>query len=182
MSTTELLIKRDHPTQPCATLVGLSAMHSAALNGRCDIMSLLAASDPSIIDSLDRQGRTAFHYAAFSPAGASACPVLAELGLDINNQDKSATTPLHMAVYLGNIQAAIAMLDAGATIDMKRDQEQGLPFTPLRALCCPPQHNNLMYASFGHQEYETSNSAPRSPGMRGARSCCRRCLPKTAPM
>ncbi|KLU92015.1 hypothetical protein MAPG_10962 [Magnaporthiopsis poae ATCC 64411] len=163
MATTELLIKRGHPTQHRTTYMGVSAMHSAALGGRCDVMRLLVATDPGVIGSLDQRGRTAFHYAAFGPAGASVCRVLAELGVDINRRDKSGMTPLHIAMYLDKIHTAIAMLDAGATVDMKQDREQGLPFTPLHAVCCPAWRRNLVYTPFGSRLYLTSNSGSSRP-------------------
>ncbi|KAL8296681.1 hypothetical protein RB597_005997 [Gaeumannomyces tritici] len=155
MSTTEVLIKHGTSTLTCHN-TGTSAMHDASLAGRIDIMRFLAANHPEILHSVDKSGMSALHYAAFSPAGASVVPVLVELGLDINGQDQSGMTSLHLATCLGNVQAAIAMVDAGAAITMWRGGRSRMHFTPLQAACCSPQFTDLVYEVFGVEVHESN--------------------------
>ncbi|EJT79284.1 hypothetical protein GGTG_04370 [Gaeumannomyces tritici R3-111a-1] len=160
MSTAELLIKHGASTVTCAN-VGSSAMHDASLAGRIDIMRYLAANHPGILHSVDKSGMSALHHAAFSPAGASVVPVLVELGLDINGQDQSGATSLHLATCLGNVQAAIAMVDAGAAISTWKAKRGRTCFTPLQVACWPPRFTDLVYGFFGFEQYKSNGASLR---------------------
>jgi ankyrin repeat protein len=65
---------------------------------------------------LDRQGRTALHYAALADDTAAVSRLLSE-GADPNVADRDGFTALHFAAQEGAVAAAGALLAAGAQVD-----------------------------------------------------------------
>ncbi|KAL8380930.1 hypothetical protein RB595_005295 [Gaeumannomyces hyphopodioides] len=161
MSIAKQLIDHGASGLTCAT-TGSSAIHIASLVGRVDMVEFLAANRPEVIHSVDKGGMSALHYAAFSPAGAKVIPTLIELGLDVNGQDQSGMTSLHVATSLGSVHAAIAMVDAGAVVSTWPVQANPTHFTPLHLACCPPQRRSLLYADFGQARLESDEQRLRA--------------------
>lgn len=66
--------------------------------------------------SVDRDGRTPLHHAAFAN-DVDQVEELLRSGSDPNVSDRKGFTPLHLAAQEGAVEAARALLDGGATVD-----------------------------------------------------------------
>ena len=76
--------------------------------------------------SLDRDGRSALHYAA-NEGNILAVRELLEAGSDPGLPDRHGWTPLHFAAQASSADVAAALLDAGVDVDAR--DEHGI--TPL---------------------------------------------------
>jgi ankyrin repeat protein len=95
-------------------------LFAAAALGRGDLVERLVAEDSGSIARLSYDGWTALHLAAFFGHTATV-ETLLRLGADINARSTNTVgnTPLHAAVAGGRVDAALALVDAGATIDAR---------------------------------------------------------------
>ncbi|MDR3404414.1 MAG: ankyrin repeat domain-containing protein [Chthoniobacter sp.] len=66
--------------------------------------------------SVDREGRTALHYAALENNGAEVKRLI-EAGFAVDAPDKAGWTPLHFAAQEYSAAAAILLLEHGAPVD-----------------------------------------------------------------
>jgi ankyrin repeat protein len=79
------------------------------------------------MSELDREGRDPLHYAAMNNDPDTIRDRLAAgVPVDLSEQ-RARYTPLHFAVDNGALEAAIALLDAGADIEARADRD----ITPL---------------------------------------------------
>ncbi len=102
------------------TLAGCAdTIHNEAARGDLDALRARLASDRNACDALNREGKTALHY-AINFAQRDAFILLVESGqCDINAQDRTGMTPLHCAASIG-LPAAIPMLvEAGADLEAR---------------------------------------------------------------
>ncbi len=90
---------------------------AAAALGRDDLLEPLLAR-PGAVGRLSYDGWTALHLAAFF-GHTTAAQLLLRRGADIDARSTNSTsnTPLHAAVAGGRVDAALALIDAGATVD-----------------------------------------------------------------
>ncbi|KAL1859549.1 hypothetical protein Daus18300_009550 [Diaporthe australafricana] len=94
----------------------LQALHTAAAHGLTSTilhLSKLSGFDPNVKDSYNQ---TPLHYAVKKRAGLTAIKALLLLGADVDGDDgnKPLFTPLYGAIVLGNFEAAVNLLKAGA--------------------------------------------------------------------
>ena len=72
------------------------------------------------VNAMDGWGRTALHHAVLLGLGNGTCvSVLLKYGARVNVQDDSGWTPLCRAVFWGNYQCALRLLDAGADTELE---------------------------------------------------------------
>ena len=76
-----------------------------------------------VLDSGDRLGRTPLHYAASQKTGLSYITNLLKAGANIDYQDHSGVTPLHLACRFGNISLVRMLLDEGANKHLRDAQD-----------------------------------------------------------
>jgi ankyrin repeat protein len=109
----------------------LSPLHLASFYGWADMVRVLLDRSAAA-SSVDDLGRTPLHL--FAKGGNSirsdevgVTRLLVEHGADINAQDKDKTTPLHLALYCGNLEIVRVLLGCGANSNAKN----ALGLTPL---------------------------------------------------
>ncbi|KAK2773890.1 hypothetical protein CKAH01_13357 [Colletotrichum kahawae] len=97
------------------TRTGVSLLHLIALwvDGAM-IRRFVTSRKPAInINSVDREHRTALHYAA-KANNVSAVEALVTLGCNINGRDNNGKSPIHEAIRSGGPDAALRLLHLGA--------------------------------------------------------------------
>jgi hypothetical protein len=108
--------------------------HAAAKRADVAELSRLLRVDPSLARSRDAGGRTALHHLAGADASRGGEELLAGLALlrahdasldDVN--PKSGLTPLHRAVMSGNSAFALALVEAGASVNVTSAKERRTP-------------------------------------------------------
>jgi len=101
-------------------LAGCSdSIHNEAARGAVDALRARLAADPQACSVLNREGKTALHY-AINAAQRDAFIVLVDSGqCDINAADHTGMTPLHCAAFIGLPAAVPTLADAGAEIDAR---------------------------------------------------------------
>jgi len=77
------------------------------------------------VDAADSRARTALHLAAARPGHLPVIDRLLRLGATVNAQNTHGSTPLHFAVQHGHVEAATALIKAGA--DLTLTNQQGRP-------------------------------------------------------
>jgi ankyrin repeat protein len=111
--------RNDHPA------VGYSALHIASNDVSIEMaMLLLALRHP--VDPPDEFGRTPFLHAA-SRGNVSIMSALIDAGANINTQDDSGLSALHVAVEENQIDAIFLLLQRGANL-LARDAEGDTPY------------------------------------------------------
>ena len=86
------------------------------------------------VNKLDDFKRTPLMFAALGNNKRSSCSTLIECGADVNRQDISGLTALHVACYHGNKAATNVLLNKGAIINIIDATVSKLHYT---CLCCP---------------------------------------------
>ena len=76
-----------------------------------------------VLDSGDRLGRTPLHYAASQKTGLSYITNLLKAGANIDYQDHSGVTALHLACRFGNISLVRMLIDEGANKHLRDAQD-----------------------------------------------------------
>ncbi|CAG0915051.1 unnamed protein product [Notodromas monacha] len=137
----------NHGADLCATDVGGACpSHYAALNGQLDVLKCLLC-DPRVIESVDQDGNTAFHWATAAEHHGGSSQISAVLafliqvgsnikainkfgltGIDINAKDNVGQTAAHL-LALGGFCDPIAYLITRADFQMNIQDDFGL--TPL---------------------------------------------------
>lgn len=94
---------------------GFSPLILAVCENKVDVVKLLLDSGAKV-ESSDRQGRTALHYA--SDYGLVECVhALVNAGAGLNVKDEEGYTALHVAAERGNVGVVKMLVNAGARID-----------------------------------------------------------------
>jgi len=70
------------------------------------------------VNKLDDSQRTPLMFAALGNNKRSSCSTLIEFGANVNQQDTSGLTALHVACYYGNKNAAGVLLNKGAVLNI----------------------------------------------------------------
>ena len=74
-----------------------------------------------IINTQDKDGKTALHHVAYSEQ-LEIAKLLIENGADINFTNKNIFSPLHQAAWYGHVEIAVFFLGSGAKINNKDSQ------------------------------------------------------------
>lgn len=91
-------------------------LHTAVMqDDKNDLKAFVLTMD---VNSKDKNGRTALHYAAML-GKLDALTILIEKGADIETQDNDGNTALYLAVMLGKLDAAKTLVEKGALIEIR---------------------------------------------------------------
>ncbi|XP_070580993.1 LOW QUALITY PROTEIN: caskin-2-like [Ptychodera flava] len=109
---------------------GFSALHHAALNGNCEILSTLLEGHLMPVDLKDNRGMRPLHYAAWQ---GKLDPVflLLRSGSSSNDSSNEGDTPLHLASQYGSYDVAETLLQHQSKPTTKNKQGK----TPLDLAC-----------------------------------------------
>lgn len=103
-----------------ACLAGCTdTIHNEAARGDLNALRARLAASANACDALNREGKTALHY-AINFAQRDAFLLLVESGqCDINAADRTGMTPLHCAASIGLPAAVPMLLEAGADLEAR---------------------------------------------------------------
>ena len=92
---------------------GLTPLHLAAISGNLTVLSVLVTSSPDMLDTRDKAGHTALHWAVV--CGHGGCVrLLCERGAGVRLADSGGGSPLHYAAMADNTRMLETLLGAGA--------------------------------------------------------------------
>lgn len=95
----------------------LDVFAAAALGRQADVDARLAE-DPAALSALSYDGWTPLHLAAFFGHAALVGHLLSRgAGVNTRSTNSMRNTPLHAAVAGGRVEAALALIDAGADVN-----------------------------------------------------------------
>ena len=100
----------------------------AAKHGSVELVRMLLASDPSLLDARDTDGSTPLHCAVWK-GQLQMVAALVDAGADVNAQNENehwGTTPLHAAAHANQAGIAQLLIDHGAKVNAK-DREGRTP-------------------------------------------------------
>ena len=83
---------------------------------------------------LDGRGNTALHYIAAAPDVSASEEAIAQLAIEnvnVDARDNRGNTPLHISSYMGKIHQVRALMQSGARVDVKNDDDE----TPTSQCC-----------------------------------------------
>lgn len=125
---------------PSLRFRGMTPLHVAAFSGLGDSVTVLSEHGADV-DARNDHGAAALHMAAMaeggldSPAYARAVNALIAAGSDVGAVDDQGNTPLHVACRFGHVQAAFALMAAGARGGIRNHVgERPLDMVPAAAL------------------------------------------------
>ena len=94
-------------------------LHVAAFIGNELILqTLISKLTPDELESADKEGDRAIHYAALSDAYKS-LHILLDHGAEINSRNNAGKTALHLAVKKENVDSCRKLLEAGAANSLR---------------------------------------------------------------
>jgi palmitoyltransferase len=99
-------------------MAGINDIWSAAKIGSYDSVMQFLDTDPSLLNKLDKDGRSPLHVAALG-GHKDIVTELLERGADINIVNHNRFTPLHWAVVAGYISTVHFLISKGADINMR---------------------------------------------------------------
>ncbi|MCJ7680377.1 MAG: ankyrin repeat domain-containing protein [Candidatus Aminicenantes bacterium] len=120
-------------------LMSADRIHDEAREGNLDGVKTLLAQNPDLLHAVDKDGRTALHWACRG-RNIDLIVFLVEQGADVNAQDSSRIAPLHSLASRGNVDALEYLLQKEAHIDLQSYDGQ----TPLHLAV---QNNQIKAAS-----------------------------------
>ncbi len=99
-------------------------LHLACFQERVDIVCTMAEHcGGEILNHKDCFGKAPLHY-SISVQGCSVIAYIATIGyVDVNVRDVLGRTPLHLAVLSGNVDSVKQLVDSGADLFLKDDQD-----------------------------------------------------------
>ena len=97
---------------------GAMAIHLAAANGRNDVIKVLLAKDPQLVNIVDNRDNTPLHWAAMKDK-KDTIELLMENGADIEAKDADGWTPLHYAAAFSSVDTVQTLVDLGADKESK---------------------------------------------------------------
>jgi ankyrin repeat protein len=100
-------------------------IHDAAKKGDLERLKKIIASDPSFVNSTDRDKMTPLHH-AIDEGKLEAASLLIVHGAEIEAVNYKRETPLHIAAYEGNHEAVKLLLEHGADLT-KREMRDRIP-------------------------------------------------------
>jgi ankyrin repeat protein len=100
---------------------GRNPLHGAAYSGNLEVVRILIEYDPAYINARDEYGETPSFWASrgHNFKDGSVVRLLLEHGADINAQDQSGRTLLHVASYGGALEVMRLLLEHGADVEVK---------------------------------------------------------------
>lgn len=121
------------PVDTPITTEGVTALMLSAELGKIDIINYLAREAGASMTNVDIMGYNPLHFAAGptgSCEGLKACLAISTAG--INAQEfEQGNTPLHFAAVNGSVEKVIALVEAGAGLEVKNR----IGNTPIIAAC-----------------------------------------------
>lgn len=107
-----------------------SELHNAAGHYSPRCLAALVELNRFDLEEQTDYGRTALHLAALrnSSEGTESCRLLLDAGANIHHRNKVGATPLHSAVFGGNLDTIKLLVERGADINAHYGNP---PFTPL---------------------------------------------------
>ncbi|CAA6653505.1 unnamed protein product [Spirodela intermedia] len=124
-----------------ADLNGYRAVHVAAQYGQTGFLNHIVAKYGADFDSLDNDGRSPLHWAAYK-GFADTIRLLLFRNAFQGRQDKEGCTPLHWAALSGNVEACTILVHAGTKQELMVQDKSG--FTPAK-LAANRGHNHVAY-------------------------------------
>ena len=109
----------------CSDRSGKTALHHAACNGNCDMITFLLRWGCNS-NAADSEGRKPIHFAA-EVDNSDCIRILIEHGARADSRDSKNRTPLHFAARSGSQTAVQTLLDLGADMTAV-DKEGNNPF------------------------------------------------------
>ena len=106
-------------------LDALPELHDSARAGFVPQVKYLVVDQKTPVDSLDKEGRTALHWAA-DRGHEHVANALIELGADVNAKDMGGQTPLHYAALCEHEQLARILAAAGGDANVQ-DEDGDTP-------------------------------------------------------
>ncbi|WP_028330877.1 ankyrin repeat domain-containing protein [Brachyspira alvinipulli] len=97
---------------------GAMAIHLAAANGRNEVIKILLARDPELVNVVDNRDNTPLHWAAMKDK-KDTIQLLMENGADIEAKDADGWTPLHYAAAFSSVDTVQTLVDLGANKESK---------------------------------------------------------------
>ena len=97
---------------------GAMAIHLAAANGRNDVIKVLLAKDPQLVNIVDNRDNTPLHWAAMKDK-KDTIELLMENGADIEAKDADGWTPLHYAAAFSSVDTVQTLVNLGADKESK---------------------------------------------------------------
>jgi hypothetical protein len=100
---------------------GRNPLHAAARSGKFEVVRILIEYDPVDINARDEGGSTPLLWASAGHnfQGGSVVRLLLEHGADIDLQNESGWTPLHVASNWGALEVVPVLLEHGADVEVK---------------------------------------------------------------
>ena len=151
-----------------------SAMHIAAEEGQCEILSIFL-NHPKVIEKnpIDNQGRSPMHLAAYSGQVQAIVELLNHDDVIINMKDNYGRAPIHLAVYENQIKVVEKLLNH-AQVEKNPKDDNG--FTPLE-IAIINEHDNIVAIFLavlryqlkviekllGHNQFDTNTKDYMSP-------------------
>ena len=113
-----LLLNNKANIRARAAVDGAMAIHLAAANGRNDVIKILLARDPELVNVVDNRDNTPLHWAAMKDK-KDTIQLLMENGADIEAKDADGWTPLHYAAAFSSVDTVQTLVDLGANKESK---------------------------------------------------------------
>jgi ankyrin repeat protein len=102
------------------------SIHEAAGQGNISVVNRLLRSNPQLVNSRDKLGRSPLHYAVWENRLAMA-QYLVTKGADINFRAGFDVTPLHWAIERGHTSIAQWLIATGADVNAVRTEANSTP-------------------------------------------------------
>lgn len=97
---------------------GAMAIHLASANGRNEVVKILLAKDPELVNIVDNRDNTPLHWAAMKDK-TDTVKLLMENGANIEAKDMDGWTPLHYAAAFSSVETVQTLVDLGADKESK---------------------------------------------------------------
>ena len=98
-------------------------LHCAAKHGNVEALDLVLSTNNFFINAYDKNKRTPLHCASSNNHIDAVNRLLRVHGVDANIQSTTGRTPLHEACYKCNAGIARALINKGASIEIKENEE-----------------------------------------------------------
>ena len=105
---------------------GTHPLHAAAYSGNLEVIRKIIDYDPTYINVREEAGNTPLHWASLGDHfnGGSVLRLLLDHGVDINMQNRSGWTPLHLASHYRALEVVRLLLEHGADVEVKDNDGQ----------------------------------------------------------